>query len=171
MRLSRGLAAFVRLRGHGYTVLMISYGECRTGRWRSSYCLDLTPSEPSLTGSIRIDVHFFEQGNVQLSTSFIPSILLPSNITVSSAPEDLAKAVIKAIKKAEEEYQLELNDAYKEMSEKTFRSLRRALPVSVLNKMINLHLREYGCFAQVTRQKMDWAKVANYKIVVREREG
>ena len=85
---------------------------------------------PSITGSIHLNVHFFEQGNVQLSTSYFPSISLPSSISAQSAPADLAKAVIKAIGKAEEEYQLELNDAYKEMSEKTFRSLRRALPVS-----------------------------------------
>ena len=108
----------------------------RTGRWRSSYELDLSnPSSPSVTGTIRLNVHFFEQGNVQLSTTFNPTISLSS-----SSPE----AILKAIRKAEEEYQLELNETYREMGEKTYKSLRRALPI--------------------TRQKMDWAKVANYKL-------
>lgn len=109
----------------------------RTGRWRSSYVLDITDaSSPVLTGTIRLNVHFFEQGNVQLSTSFSP--------TFGSLSSGNAQEVLKAIKRAEEEYQLELNETYREMAEKTYKGLRRALPV--------------------TRQKMDWAKVAGYRL-------
>jgi len=115
-----------------------------TGRWRSSYVLDLSSSPASLTGQIQLNVHFFEQGNVQLSTSHQPKLELPSSISESSSPAELAKTVLKVIGKAEEEYQLELNETYREMADKTFKSLRRALPI--------------------TRQKMDWAKVANYKL-------
>ncbi|KAL7009927.1 F-actin-capping protein subunit alpha [Cystobasidiomycetes sp. EMM_F5] len=104
----------------------------------------MSGSKAELSGHIQINVHFFEQGNVQLATNVKPSLSLPDSITVASSPQDIAKAVIKVISKAEEEYQLELNEAYRELSEKTFRSLRRALPI--------------------TRQKMDWAKVANYKV-------
>ena len=67
---------------------------------------------------------------MQLATTFKPTLELPSGVNAQSSPADIAKAVIKAISKAEEEYQLELNEAYRELSEKTFRSLRRALPVS-----------------------------------------
>lgn len=103
---------------------------CRTGRWRSSYELDLSQNQPSLTGTIQINVHFFEQGNVQLATNYTPTITLPDSVTISSAPADIAKATIKAIAKVEEEYQLELNEAYRDMADRTFRNLRRVLPVS-----------------------------------------
>lgn len=96
----------------------------------------MSVSPPTLSGSIRLNVHFFEQGNVQLSTSFSPTF----SLAASATPAD----VLKAIKKAEEEYQLELNETYREMSEKTYKSLRRALPIR--------------------RQKMDWAKVASYRL-------
>lgn len=89
----------------------------------------MSGSKAELSGHIQINVHFFEQGNVQLATNVKPSLSLPDSITVASSPQDIAKAVIKVISKAEEEYQLELNEAYRELSEKTFRSLRRALPV------------------------------------------
>jgi len=115
-----------------------------TGRWRSSYKLDLSSSPASLSGSIQLHVHFFEQGNVQLTTSHTPTLSLPESVTQDASPAEVAKSVLKTIKKAEEEYQMELNEAYREMSDKTFRNLRRALPI--------------------TRQKMDWAKVANYKL-------
>lgn len=104
----------------------------RTGRWRSSYVLDLSSSPASLTGQIQLNVHFFEQGNVQLSTSHQPKLELPSSISESSSPAELAKTVMKIIGKAEEEYQLELNETYREMADKTFKSLRRALPVSIV---------------------------------------
>lgn len=102
----------------------------RTGRWRSSYTLDLSSSPPSLSGSIQLHVHFFEQGNVQLTTSHTPALSLPESLAGDASPADVAKVVLKTIKKAEEEYQMELNEAYREMSDKTFRNLRRALPVS-----------------------------------------
>lgn len=117
----------------------------RTGRWRSTYELDLSQGQPTLRGTVQINVHFFEQGNVQLSTNFTPTISLPESLDASSSsPADIAKATIKAIAKVEEEYQLELNEAYRDMADRTFRNLRRVLPI--------------------TRQKMDWAKVASYKI-------
>lgn len=104
----------------------------RTGRWRSSYELDLSQGQATLRGSIQINVHFFEQGNVQLATSFTPTIPLPESINASSSsPADIAKATLKAIAKVEEEYQLELNEAYRDMADRTFRNLRRVLPVSL----------------------------------------
>ena len=93
---------------------------------------------------MQLNVHFFEQGNVQLATTHTPSISLGSAASGNASPAEIARSALKAIGKVEEEYQLELNEAYREMAEKTFRSLRRALPI--------------------TKQKMDWGKVANYKL-------
>ncbi len=34
----------------------------RTGRWRTEYIIDL--QQPQVKGSIKVDVHYFEAGNV-----------------------------------------------------------------------------------------------------------
>ncbi|MBE3050365.1 hypothetical protein IMZ48_49295, partial [Candidatus Bathyarchaeota archaeon] len=41
-------------------------GTTRNGRWRSLYTFD--PSSNTLEGSIKIDVHYYEDGNVRLLT-------------------------------------------------------------------------------------------------------
>jgi len=48
------------------------------------------------------------------------------------------------IEDEEGKYQISLNETYQEMGEKTFKGLRRALPL--------------------TRQKLDWDKVMGYKL-------
>jgi capping protein alpha len=45
----------------------------RTGRWRSSYTLDLASSPPTLTGTIFVNVHYYEQGNVRFFL-FLPRL-------------------------------------------------------------------------------------------------
>jgi capping protein alpha len=79
---------------------------------------------------IQINVHFFEQGNVQLATEYAPTITLPESLSDRSSAEDIAKVAMKIIAKTEEEYQLELNESYRDMADRTFRNLRRVLPVS-----------------------------------------
>lgn len=106
----------------------------RTGRWRANYVLDL--AKGTLEGSAQVNIHYYEQGNVQLSTSFTASSPLPS--TYSPA------AVITLIKKSEASFHAQLSDAYASLADDTFKSLRRALPK--------------------TRSKLDWAKIAGYRL-------
>jgi hypothetical protein len=75
---------------------------------------------------------------VQLETKHRASIALPTSI-VASSPGPSAKKVLALIADQEGAYQESLGDAYHEMGEKTFKGLRRALPL--------------------TRQKLDWDKV------------
>ncbi|MCJ1478356.1 F-actin-capping protein subunit alpha [Lambiella insularis] len=103
------------------------------GRWRSTYFL--TPSSTSLTGTIKVDVHYYEDGNVRLTTTKP----LTLNITSASAPE-----VVRQIALAEKKYQEELNRGFTALSEGAFKSLRRQLPV--------------------TRQKVEWEKVGGYRL-------
>ncbi|KAI0789633.1 F-actin-capping protein subunit alpha [Abortiporus biennis] len=112
-----------------------------SGRWRSEYTIDL--AEKTLTGKILVNVHYYEQGNVQLSTTHNISLALPPTITPNPAPAS-ANKVLALIESEETKYQSSLNEAYSEMGEKTFKGLRRALPM--------------------TRSKLDWDKVLGYKL-------
>ncbi|KAA1469768.1 ICL-domain-containing protein [Dentipellis sp. KUC8613] len=111
------------------------------GRWRSEYLVDL--EEKTVTGRILVNVHYYEQGNVQLETHHKASLTLPSTISAST-PSPSASKVIALIEDEESKYQTALTETYSDMSEKTFKNLRRALPL--------------------TRQKLDWDRVLGYKL-------
>jgi len=112
-----------------------------SGRWRSEYTVNL--SENTVTGKILVNVHYYEQGNVQLATTHDVSLALPAPV-VTSSPSAAASKILALIEDEEGKYQTSLNDTYYEMGEKTFKGLRRALPL--------------------TRQKLDWDKVLGYKL-------
>lgn len=114
-----------------------------SGRWRSEYIVDLDPNARRITGQILVNVHYYEQGNVQLETKHQVSIVLPTTISASS-PGPSTKKVLALIADQEGAYQESLGDVYHEMGEKSFKGLRRALPL--------------------TRQKLDWDKVLGYKL-------
>ncbi|KAG7286121.1 F-actin-capping protein subunit alpha [Staphylotrichum longicolle] len=103
------------------------------GRWRSVYTFD--PASNSLEGSIKVDVHYYEDGNVRLLTN--KSV----NASISSGT---GAGVAKEIAVAEKKYQEELNRSFTSLSEGAFKALRRQLPV--------------------TRQKIEWDKVASYRL-------
>ncbi|RDB17879.1 F-actin-capping protein subunit alpha [Hypsizygus marmoreus] len=111
------------------------------GRWRSEYFVDL--NENKVSGKILVNIHYYEQGNVQLATTHEISLALPPAV-VTSSPSSSASKIIALIGDEEGKYQISLNDTYQEMGEKTFKGLRRALPM--------------------TRQKIDWDKVLGYKL-------
>jgi len=112
-----------------------------SGRWRSEYVVDL--NEIKVDGKIFANVHYYEQGNVQLATDHTLSLSLPSAVVKSSSASSASK-ILALIADEEGKYQASLNDTYHEMGEKTFKGLRRALPM--------------------TRQKLDWDKVLGYKL-------
>ncbi|KAG6841975.1 hypothetical protein C0991_004466 [Blastosporella zonata] len=112
-----------------------------SGRWRSEYVVDL--SENKITGKIQLNVHYYEQGNVQLTTTHDLSLTLPPAVVASTRSTSASK-ILALIGKEEGKYQETLNETYQEMGEKTFKGLRRALPM--------------------TRQKLDWDKVLGYKL-------
>ncbi|KAF2124010.1 F-actin-capping protein subunit alpha [Dothidotthia symphoricarpi CBS 119687] len=87
------------------------------GRWRSSYMYN--PSTGSLTGSIEVDVHYYEDGNVRLLTKKDVSVTV-------NGPVD----VVRSIAQAEKKYQEDLNKAFASLSEGAFKSLRRQLPIT-----------------------------------------
>jgi capping protein (actin filament) muscle Z-line, alpha len=114
-----------------------------------------------MTGKIELHVHYYEQGNVrswnlcilypltnrqvQLITAYEPKITIPAPLASDLAElKPAAAAKIFAIIESEERtYQVQLTDSYENMKEKTFKNLRRALPL--------------------TRQKIDWDKVRTHR--------
>jgi len=103
------------------------------GRWRSLYIF--SPSFSSLSGSIKVDVHYYEDGNVRLLTT------KPISASISSAS---ASSIIREITVAEKKYQEEINKGFNNLSEGAFKGLRRQLPI--------------------TRQKIEWDKIAGYRL-------
>ncbi|PYH46466.1 F-actin-capping protein subunit alpha [Aspergillus saccharolyticus JOP 1030-1] len=105
------------------------------GRFRSIYTVPVSASSTTISGKIQVDVHYYEDGNVALNTN------KPINLSVPSAD---AGAIISRIAGAERDYQEELNRAFVQMAEGSFKSLRRQLPI--------------------TRQKVEWEKVGGYRL-------
>ena len=94
-------------------------------------------SNVTLNGQVNANVHYFENGNVQLNTSFTPSITV-------DAGADAAKAVASAIQKQELAYHTSLEEAFANLPTSTFKTLRRALPL--------------------TKQQANWAAMGSYKL-------
>lgn len=103
------------------------------GRWRSLYTFD--PASGTLEGSIKVDVHYYEDGNVRLLTSKAVSAAVASGTGAGVARE---------VSVLEKKYQEELDRSFVSLSEGAFKGLRRQLPV--------------------TRQKIEWDKVASYRL-------
>ncbi|KAI0287969.1 F-actin-capping protein subunit alpha, partial [Russula brevipes] len=78
---------------------------------------------------------------VQLETKHQASMALLTSVTAESSSAS-AKKVLALSEDQEGAYQESLGDTYHEMGEKTFKGLRRALPL--------------------TRQKLDWNKVRHW---------
>lgn len=112
-----------------------------SGRWRSQYDIDF--DNRTIQGRVLVNIHYYEQGNVQLETSHDLALSMPPAIA-SAVPSSAASKIFALIEAEESRLQTSFNDAYHEMSEKAFKGLRRALPL--------------------TRQKMDWDKVMGYKL-------
>jgi len=106
------------------------------GRWRSVW----TCHGGELVGHFKIVVHYYEDGNVQLNTDTTQTV----KITEQGNAAATAKEALKAITKAEQQFQESLDQSYRSMGDTTFKALRRALPI--------------------TRTRIDWNKIKNYKI-------
>ncbi|KAH6605685.1 transketolase [Trichoderma cornu-damae] len=103
------------------------------GRWRSLYIFD--PSSGSLEGSIKVDVHYYEDGNVRLLTN------KPITATIASGT---GAGIAREIASTEKKYQEDLNKSFVSLNEGAFKGLRRQLPV--------------------TRQKIEWDRVTGYRL-------
>ena len=120
-----------------------------SGHWHSKWIIKFkeiieTPTCQnvfSLNGKIDLNVHYHEEGSVQLSAE--KEISSRADFKAET-PTQAADKIYWKIKDSEDAVQLALNEAYQELAESIFKKLRRQLPV--------------------TRTKMDWGKFANYQL-------
>lgn len=110
------------------------------GRWRATWTFKFKPGsgQCTLEGQIQIQVHYYEEGNVQLVTDTKKTKSIP----VAEAAA-LAKSAFAAVEAIESEFQGALEKSYATMGSTTFKALRRALPI--------------------TRAKIDWDKIMQYR--------
>jgi len=97
-----------------------------SGGWRSVYTVDVSrKGNVELKGVIKLNVHYFEDGNVQLTTELKSS----TKVKIESA-DKTGESIGKAIDKIETDFQKNLEEFYVKMHESTFRAMRRFLPVT-----------------------------------------
>ena len=98
-----------------------------SGRWRSMWTCNVESDNISLDGVFKVDVHFYEDGNVQAKSEH--------KVSESASPgEDdasTAEGIVDVIKTAETQYQSLLDGAYVNLlkDHSIMNGLRRPLPM------------------------------------------
>jgi len=104
------------------------------GRWRSIWHATVSGGKITLSGNMRLQVHYYEDGNVQLVSNTDKS-----GSANGSDAKSAAAATLKQIARIEAEFQEALNQSYNVMGENTFKALRRMLPIT--KKMMDWDIR------------------------------
>jgi len=95
-----------------------------SGRWRSVFRVAFKDDKSAnVSGSMKVNVHYYEKGNVQLNSS------KDYAESVKVTKDDLMAQVVKVIQKVENSYQSDIDKACGNLNE-MFKSLRRRLPLT-----------------------------------------
>jgi capping protein alpha len=111
------------------------------GRWRTIWTVQFKPgTQAKLEAQIKIQVHYYEDGNVQLTANYNKKL----SVNTTTNAKTTAEGILKQILKTEQEYHAALEQSFLTMGETTFKALRRNLPI--------------------TREKIKWEAIRNYRI-------
>ena len=90
------------------------------GEWQAEWLVD-TQSQ-SLNGTIKINNHYFEAGNIQFN---LKKQIGPISLTASDGP-----GIVAAIQEQETKYQMGIDEMHDQMKDDVFKKMRRILPVT-----------------------------------------
>jgi capping protein alpha len=91
-----------------------------SGRWRSVYRVTLEDDKKAkVSGSMKVNVHYYENGNVQLNTS--------KEYGENVSGDNIGAEVAAVLSKTEGNFQAQIDTSCNNLNE-TFKSLRRRLP-------------------------------------------
>eukprot|EP01083_Nonionella_stella_P084011 232413_1 len=106
-----------------------------SGGWRSVYTVNTNQQgQTEVRAVIKLNVHYFEDGNVQLITELKKS----ASVDVSD-PESTGQEIVGVIDTIETEFQSNLEEFYVKMHESTFKAMRRFLPVTGVKMKWKIH--------------------------------
>jgi len=110
----------------------VNLGNFWTGGWKSTHTISVTGGKKGkLSTHVNANVHYFEEGNVQLNTDYDEEF----DLKIDDA-DAAAKDVLENVTKVENKFQKNLEEMYLNMHTQTFKAMRRFLPI--------------------TKTKMDW---------------
>ncbi|RMD40731.1 hypothetical protein DV735_g4411, partial [Chaetothyriales sp. CBS 134920] len=135
----------VKLPGTSQHVIISAHNRVAQGRYvdthsRKAFHFDHLTGTATLRGTVRVNVHYYEDGNVALTTTKT----IADTAVGGGEAEAEAEAVVAKIAAIEKQYQEQVNRTFVSMNEQGFKALRRQLPV--------------------TRQKVDWDKIRAYNL-------
>jgi len=136
---------------NGMMAVVISYKNLNqnnywTGGWQSEWSTNIAKNgKASLEGRIRLNVHYYEDGNVQLNSNFDEK----AEINVTSA-EETADAMIATIRDLENDFQKKLDQFYVQMHDSTFKNMRRFLPKT--GKKMDWRARTHNLVSEAAAQ-------------------
>ncbi|MGH0146630.1 UNVERIFIED_CONTAM: hypothetical protein FKN15_019466 [Acipenser sinensis] len=110
------------------------------GAWKAEWKFTVSSPITQLTGTIKVQGHYFEDASVHMST-----VKEVEETLYLTDPVQGAKEFVSIVEKAEAELHKTLMEDYASLSDSALKALRRALPI--------------------TRTKLDWDKMSSYKVI------
>lgn len=108
-----------------------------SGGWKGTITVDTSGSAVKVSFSIKINVHYFENGNVQLNSEYLEDV----DVERKGDDSAVAEAIVEQIRSVETGFQTKLEEMYVNMHGDSFKAMRRFLPK--------------------TRKKMEWTLAAH----------
>lgn len=106
-----------------------------TGGWRTTCTINVgTKGSTDMKCSNKVNVHYFEDGNVQLHSA------IEKTVSVNVQDEaSTAENVVKALQGFESDFQSNMEEMYVDMHNTTFKKMRRFLPITKQPMNWNVH--------------------------------